>query len=162
MITPAVLILASGSLILTTSNRLSRMIDRVRELAAELGPTATSETLSTPDPERRVLITDLLRRAVLRARFLQRALASLYVGLSVFVATSIAIGVVELTRFDAGWLVLGLGMLGASLLLYASMLLIVESRLAMISIFREMDFLEKRGSVEGVLEEAVKARVASA
>ncbi|HET7711316.1 MAG TPA: DUF2721 domain-containing protein, partial [Thermoanaerobaculia bacterium] len=32
MITPAVLILASGSLILTTSNRLTRVVDRVREM----------------------------------------------------------------------------------------------------------------------------------
>jgi hypothetical protein len=161
MITPAVLILASGSLILTTSNRLSRVIDRVRELAAELGPTAVSGDAPSvpPDRERRTLIGDLLKRSVARARLLQRALASLYRAQSVFVATSIAIGIIELARLDAGWLILSLGMLGAALLLYASMLLIAESRRAVISVFSEMDFLERRGSVEGVLGEAEKAQV---
>lgn len=161
MITPAVLILASGSLILTTSNRLSRVIDRVRELAAELGPTAVSAEAPAPPPdrERTTLIADLLARSVARARLLQRALASLYGAQSVFVATSIAIGVIELARLDAGWFILALGMFGAALLLYASMLLIAESRRAVVSVFSEMDFLERRGSVEGVLGESEKAQV---
>lgn len=160
MITPAVLILASGSLILTTSNRLSRVIDRVRELAAELGPTATTDaTPLPPDPERKTLIADLLKRSVSRARLLQRALASLYWALSLFVATSITIGIIELARIPAAWLVLSLGMLGAALLLYASMLLIAESRRAVVSVFSEMDFLERRGSVHGVLGASDKVRV---
>jgi hypothetical protein len=35
MITPAVLISAAGTLVLSTSNRLSRVTDRIRALAAE-------------------------------------------------------------------------------------------------------------------------------
>ena len=35
MITPAVLISAAGTLVLSTSNRLSRVVDRIRVLAAE-------------------------------------------------------------------------------------------------------------------------------
>lgn len=36
MITPAVLISAAGTPVLSTSNRLSRVTDRIRALAAEL------------------------------------------------------------------------------------------------------------------------------
>jgi hypothetical protein len=160
MITPAVLILASGSLVLTTSNRLSRVIDRVRELAAELSPSAGG-TEQIRDPERRTLIADLLKRSVARARLLQRALASLYWALSLFVATSISIGIMELFRFGGAWIVLLFGMAGSALLLSSSMLLIAESRRAMVSVFREMDFLEKRGTVHGVLEATDKAQVES-
>jgi hypothetical protein len=159
MITPAVLILASGSLILTTSNRLSRVIDRVRELAGELGWAPGAAAAPALDRERRELLADLLKRTVERARLLQRALVSLYSGLSVFVATSIVIGVIELTRFSGGAVILFLGFLGGSLLFYASMLLIVESRRAVTTIFTEMEFLERRGEVEGVLEVAEKIAV---
>lgn len=157
MITPTVLILASGSLILTTSNRLSRVIDRVREVAAELDPRPGESRPA--DPERRALVADLLKRSVARARLLQRALARLYLALGAFVSTSITIGIVELAKFEGGWIVLLLGMFGAALLLNASVLLIVESRRAIVSIFSEMDFLEKRGTVDGVLDATEKARV---
>ena len=38
MITPAVLISASGTLVLSTSNRLTRVVDRVRSLARSFRP----------------------------------------------------------------------------------------------------------------------------
>ena len=44
MITPAVLISASGTLVLSTSNRLSRVVDRVRVLSAE-----AEQSRSSPD-----------------------------------------------------------------------------------------------------------------
>lgn len=52
MITPAVLISASGTLVLSTSNRLTRVVDRVRTLARE------AEALQELEALRRTLRQD--------------------------------------------------------------------------------------------------------
>jgi hypothetical protein len=157
MITPAVLILASGSLILTTSNRLTRVIDRVREISAEIEALATAELDPQYVADKRTLLVTLLNRATHRARLLQRAMTRLYVALSTFVATSVAIGVVALTRKEWAVVALALGFIGAFLLFSSSILLIVESRIGLGSTFVEMDFLWKRG-LHHVPPESVEAR----
>jgi hypothetical protein len=45
MITPAVMILATSSLILTTTNRLVRIVDRVREMLPEFETLAPSSRM---------------------------------------------------------------------------------------------------------------------
>ena len=75
MITPAVLILATGSLILTTTNRLVRVIDRVREMLPEFESLAKTEH---PDETKRKMLFEQLDRATIRARLAQRALTQLY------------------------------------------------------------------------------------
>ncbi len=45
MITPALLIMASGSLIATALTRLARIVDRVRKLAETPGPTLSESLL---------------------------------------------------------------------------------------------------------------------
>ncbi|HXG59080.1 MAG TPA: DUF2721 domain-containing protein [Thermoanaerobaculia bacterium] len=138
MITPAVLILASGSLILTTSNRLTRVVDRVREMLADLEAIAdASDELSN---EKRTLLFAQLERATLRARLLQRAMTRLYLGLAMFIATSVSIGVVALSSRFA-WMPLLLGFIGAGLLFWASIILIFESRLALATTYAEMDYI---------------------
>jgi len=87
MITPAVMILATSSLILTTTNRLVRIVDRVREMLPEFEALARSEQ---PDESKMSLLFDDLGRATIRARLGQQALAQLYLGLGGFLATSIA------------------------------------------------------------------------
>lgn len=141
MITPAVLILASGSLIMTTSSRSVRCVDRVRERAAEL------EELGTGSGEiierKRAHLYKQLQINIRRARTLQRAMATLYLGISFFIATSVAIGVVSLIHVDIGWVPLVLGFVGAGLLFSASVLLIFESRLAVATTFEEMDYIDR-------------------
>ena len=139
MITPAVLILATGSLIMTTSNRLTRVIDRVREMAAEI-----ETVVDNPPPhahEKRRLLFAQLERSTRRARLLQKAMQRLYIGLAMFVATSVAIGVVAMVRVDVGWIPLILGFIGAGLLFSASLLLIFESRIALTATWAEMDYI---------------------
>ena len=47
MVTPTLLISATGSLVLSTSTRLGRVIDRVRELEVRLSDLITTEDKST-------------------------------------------------------------------------------------------------------------------
>lgn len=138
MITPAVLILACGSLILTTSNRLTRVVDRVREMLTELEQMGDS----TEGAEKRKLLFDQLERSTKRARMLQHAMTRLYLCVSLFVATSVAIGLVALLGgLHFAWIPLVLGFVGAGLLFSASVHLIFESRLALQTTYAEMDYI---------------------
>lgn len=141
MITPAVLILASGSLIMTTSQRSIRCVDRVRERAAELEALGSaSDELS--EKKRQHLYTQLLI-TTRRARLLQKAMSRLYIGISFFIATSVTIGAVALLDVDVGWLPLGFGFIGALLLFSASVYLIIESRLSVTTTHTEMDYITR-------------------
>ena len=141
MITPAVLILASSSLLITTSSRSIRCVDRVRDRAEEL------EALGTGTDEvteaRRKHLYSQLDINTRRARLLQRAMSRLYIGISFFIATSVSIGVVALLEVNVGWIPLLLGFVGAFLLFSASVYLIFESRLAMTTTYTEMDYIAR-------------------
>ena len=138
MITPAVMILATSSLIRTTTNRLVRIVDRVREMLPEFEKLAHAEQ---PDERKRTMLFKDLGRATIRARLGQQALAQLYLGLGAFLATSITLGVVTYARLDASWAPLLLGAVGVALLFSASILLILESRIALASAYAEMDYI---------------------
>lgn len=141
MITPAVLLLATGSLIMTTSNRSMRCVDRVRERAAEL------EELGDKQDE----LTDIKRQHLYkqlevntrRARLLQKAMSRLYLAIGAFVATSVSIGFVALLHVSVGFVPLVLGFIGAFLLFSASVYLILESRLALTTTYTEMDYISR-------------------
>ncbi len=142
MITPAVLISACGSMILSTSIRLGRVVDRVRALSDRwegmTGKGNDREVLR----ERQEVIFDQLDKLTSRARILQRSMVAFYLALGIFVATSVAIGLVALKshpRYNLAPIILGL--LGACCLFYGSILLIFEARLALSTIHLEMDFI---------------------
>lgn len=136
MITPALLISASGTLILSTSNRLSRVVDRVRQLAedAEALPVGGGETLE----RKRGLIARQLSALSQRALILRSALASLYTAVGFLVATSIGVGLMTSVHLAANWPAILLAMLGACALLWGSVLLVREGRLAIGSTLEEM------------------------
>jgi hypothetical protein len=139
MITPVVLILASGSLILTTSQRLSRVIERTRKLTDWIRELATSSVdAATLEAEVAVLFAQL-HKNTRRARLLQRAMTCLYLTIAVFVGTSITIAIVDISQAEYQWIPVVLGLLGAGLLFYASILLIRESRIALSAVDQEMD-----------------------
>jgi hypothetical protein len=144
MITPAVLISASGALVLSTSFRLGRVIDRVRKLSTNFEELAHETSHVELREERHALIFDQLDKLTSRARLLQRAMTTLYVALGVFVATSVAIGMVGLAE-RYGWIPVVMTWIGMGSLLYASVLLVVEARLALAGLHAEMDFLWKLG-----------------
>lgn len=146
MITPAVLISACGSMILSTSSRLGRVVDRVRALSDKLEDLARSRSDDTK--ERQGVIFAQLDKLTSRARILQRSMVAFYLATGMFVATSVAIGVVGVIpsspRYNLVPVIVGL--LGACFLFYGSMLLIFEARLALGTIHAEMDFIWRQST----------------
>src|SRR3954463_14657865 len=82
MVTPALLISATGSLVLSTSTRLGRVVDRARQLEERLTVLLSAEDREAlPMYDRRLeVIVDLLDKVTSRSRILQRALAAFYYG----------------------------------------------------------------------------------
>ena len=141
MITPAVLISACGMLVLSTSNRLTHVVVRVRDLSDRFERLAEIEDPKRQS-EKRSMIIGQLELLTGRARLLQRSLTALYSAIGIFVLTTFDIGIVATSpshRF--GYAAVILGLLGTAFLCYSSMLLIVEARHAFDSTKREMDFL---------------------
>lgn len=143
MITPAVLISACGALIFSTSTRLGRVVDRVRLLSERFQELAANPEKDEMFEERRALIFSQLDRQTSRARLIQRAMTAFYTALGVFVASSVAIAVVSAAARNFTWVAVVLGLLGSLFMLYGSLLLIVESRMALGAIMSEMDFVWK-------------------
>jgi Protein of unknown function (DUF2721) len=143
MITPAVLISAGGTLVLSTSNRLSRVVDRVRVLSSDaekLTGTQEAGPSSARELGKRKLIKNQLRDLSKRALLLRSAIAALYVAIAFLIATSIGVGVFTALGFDYAALPITLGMLGTAGLLWATGLLVREARLAIASTLEEMAY----------------------
>src|SRR5262245_37088564 len=136
MITPAVLISACGTLIFSTSTRLARIVDRVRELDHRIEQLCSSGNLDFVD-ERRLEVEKQLTTHARRSRYVQRALTSFYLSLGMFVGTTVAIGFVSLLRYSM-WLPNVVGIAGTVVLFYGCMMLIAETRLALQSVNSEM------------------------
>ena len=143
MITPAVLISACGALIFSTSTRLGRVIDRVRVLSDRFQELAKHPEKDEMFEERRVLIFTQLDRQTSRARLIQRAMTAYYTALGIFVASTVTIAIVSAAARNYTWIAVALGLVGGLFMLYGSMLLIVESRMALGAIMTEMDFVWK-------------------
>lgn len=141
MITPAVLISACGTMILSTSTRLGRVVDRVRSLSDRLEELAHTDTALEMKEERRSVIFYQLDKLTSRARILQRCMVTFYLALGIFVSTSVAIGVVAVSGTRYHWIPIVTGLIGACFLFYGSILLIFEARLALTTIHAEMDFI---------------------
>jgi hypothetical protein len=151
MITPVVLISACASLILSTSNRLNRVGDRLYAWSDEFEALAQEPPESAATRERRAMIFEQLDLQTSRARLLQRSLSTCHVALGLFVGTSVAIGIVGVAgMLGYGWqlftvLPIALSLIGAGYLFYGSYLLVTEARLALRAADREMDFMWRQG-----------------
>jgi hypothetical protein len=141
MVTPTLLISATGSLVLSTSTRLGRVIDRVRDLEKRLAELITTEDKSEILLYSRRLetIIDLLDKVTSRSRLLQRAMVVFYWGLGFFVLTSVSIGIVGIIG-GYRWLPVPIGLIGIFFLAYGSLLMMLEARMATATINAEMDF----------------------
>lgn len=146
MITPAVLISACAGLILSTSIRLGRVVDRVRALSERF------EEMAHKRPEDVVLYEDRLAMTFTqldwltsRARHLQRAMTTFYLSLGLFVATSVIIGFTGAIGTGFSSVPVVFGMLGVAMLFVGTLLLSFEATLALKAIHAEMDFLWKLG-----------------
>jgi hypothetical protein len=138
MFTPAVLISACGTLIFSTSTRLARVVDRVRELSRLIEQFSRDENVDFPE-ERHIEVDRQIAIHARRVQFIQRSLTSFYVSLSMFVAATVAIGFVAVFN-RAAWVPNTLGIVGTVFLFYGCITLIAETRLALRSVKSEMEF----------------------
>jgi hypothetical protein len=144
MITPAVLISASGTLVLSTSNRLTRVVDRVRALAGEAEQLPAEDTARTAEYRR--FLADQLAKLSARVLLLRSALTVLYGGVGFLVAASIAVGLSAAFGWSYGWVPVSLGLAGAGALFHGTLLLVREGHLALGSTLLELE--RARRSVE--------------
>lgn len=131
MLAPAFFLTATASLLMSANTRLARVIDRLRVVLAELQDAS--------DPEyRQVLekrITVQRRRSVLVLRGSQL----LYVAISCFVGTSLAVAADAVVGYRVATLPTVLAALGVLSMFAASLCLSRESMLAMRAVDEEMD-----------------------
>jgi len=130
---------------LSTSTRLGRVVDRVRQLSDRLELMTEEATEVDHIAERQAVIFEQLDKLTSRARILQRSMVTFYLSLGSFVATSVAIGIFGFAH-NQNWNIIpvALGIIGACFLFYGSILLIFEARLALSTIHHEMDFIWRR------------------
>jgi hypothetical protein len=145
MITPAVLISACGTLVFSTSTRLARVVDRVRVLSNSMEALFRGEVEDFPE-ERRAEIERQLAFYVRRSRLIQRSLTAFYLSLGLYVAATIAIGVIAFFP-GASFLPALLGITGTAETFYGCVLLIREMRLAQRSVDSEMEFTLRLGAL---------------
>jgi len=143
MITPAVLISASGTLTLSTTNRLGRIVDRVRVLHAEAEKLPAWDATDQDTLEKRALIADQLARQTQRIGLLQSTVTALYIAIGLLVGCSLAIGLSSVAKGLFAWLPIGLGLLGATSLFVGAVLLIREARLAVGSTLAELEYVKR-------------------
>jgi Protein of unknown function (DUF2721) len=142
MITPALLISASGTFILSTSSRLGRVVDRVRGLSDRIEELMHHPEQAEMGVERRAMYVAQMAQLSVRAHLLQRTLTFFYFASGMFVLTSVAIGVVSFVPvLGLNWVPVVLGIAGALALLWGSVMLVREARLAVTSLEEEMRFL---------------------
>jgi hypothetical protein len=141
MITPALLISATGSLVLSTSTRLGRVVDRVRDLEQRLAELITTEDKNKiPLYDKRLeTIVSLLDKVTSRSRILQRAMGAFYYGLCLFILTSVTIGLVGIVGVYR-LIPIPIGIVGILFLFYGSILMLHETRMATATVNTEMDF----------------------
>jgi hypothetical protein len=143
MITPALLMSACGALIMSTANRMGRVIDRLRFISARYEELVRNPQGDDLAAERLPLLDEQIQQQVARARLMQRSLVAFYSAVGVFVATSLTIAVTTSVATNYSWTALALGLLGAVFMLYGSVLMIAESRRALAVVASEVAFLAK-------------------
>lgn len=141
MITPVILILATASILAVTSQRLGKSLDRVRRIWEQIIKFPQVEGNKRLEKESNKHLVSLLKKATKRARLLQQAMTVLYISLSLFVGTSVAIGLIALAGYNIYWIPVALELGGIALLFYSTVILIIESRIAVRAVKEETAFV---------------------
>ncbi|HEY4439667.1 MAG TPA: DUF2721 domain-containing protein [Candidatus Elarobacter sp.] len=125
MITPAILILATGSLVASTLTRLARVVDRARQLLEDI-----IQRRRSGEAEQAAIYARWLRLYQRRAAFAERALQLYYVAIFLFVLSSLSIAAEHFTRALIPWFSLSLVLLGAAALCAGTAALVIETNIA--------------------------------
>ena len=130
LLAPALLMAATGSLLVSANTRLARVVDRLRSLVAQR-PHASVE--------RRPGLDLQIKRHRRRSRYVLHACVLLYFAVGGFVGTSLALAVDAYSGFRLPLLPTGLALAGVLCLLAASLYLGLEVSLAVRSFDEELD-----------------------
>lgn len=147
LITPAIVLLACANLIAGCQMRLQRVMDRVRALSHMAEDIRLGRTTDYPKERRREIGAEFLYYER-RGKMILVAISLLYGTVGCFVATSIAVAVDLLLGNSLALLAVILAILGISLFFVASLLMLLENRLAFRTMQREIQFVHQ-------LEEAI-------
>jgi len=142
MITPAVLISASGMLVLSTSNRLGRVVDRIRKLI-ELAEDLPDESASVEVVEKRSLIADQVGWLTQRLQLLQSALIIFYGSIGLLVGSSLTVGLSAAAYGALSWVPITLALIGATGLMTGAVILLREARTAVKGTLNELKHIRK-------------------
>ena len=137
LIAPALLISACGTFILSTSTRLARNVDQMREFGMRLRTCDSSKE----GVEGRAFLTRQLERMYRRVQLQQRALFLFYCAAVLFVACSLALGFEAFTHVLPNWLPVMFGLMGVVFLLAACWLLLSDTRWLVAGMREEIDTL---------------------
>lgn len=130
MLAPALLMAATGSLLVSANNRLARVVDRLRSLVA---------SWHIVPAERRGGLDIQIARHRRRSRYVLHACVMLYCAVGAFVGTSLALAVDAYSGFRVAALPTVLAVVGVLCLLAASVYLGLEVSLAVRSFDEELD-----------------------
>ncbi len=153
MITPAIFLTANGSLIISTSNRMSRVVDRIRVLNEQGDRICRGTTDLDFGVARLEHIQSQLNQLVWRGDRIRYALVALYLAFSSFVGTSLTLA---LDSWTPSHVLIALptflAILGVLLMLLACVNLVREALEALRSNRLEVNFyrsLHERRKTEG-------------
>ena len=132
MITPALLILGSGSLVATALQRLGRAVDRARFLL-QLSDAEVQKCGWTEETVGRWLESHAKRSVVA-----ERAVTCFFAAVGTFVADCLSIALDYYFAHSLTWLPVSLTILGMALMLLGAYFMLAESRLAAAQIREEM------------------------
>ena len=142
MITPAIFMTANGSLIISTSNRMARVVDRIRKLNDLGDDLCRGDSKLDFLEERRTHILDQIEQMLRRSDLIRMALSMLYLAFASFVGTSLVLAVDTMVgnRVLMVWLATALSVAGVGLLLMANINMIREAYAALNSNRKEIQF----------------------
>ena len=140
MITPAIFLTANGSLIISTSNRMSRIVDRIRVLNDLSDQICRGASNLDFIMERRAHIADQLGRLQYRSDRIRYALTLLYLSFASFVGTSLTLALDVLIGSNLAVVPTSLSMCGVGLMLVACINLVREAQAALRSNRLEINF----------------------
>ncbi len=123
MITPALLVLACGSLLATALVRIGRIVDRIR---------AFSSAAESADD---------LARYERRASLAERAIVAFFAAVVTIVAACIAL---DRVVAGIGWIPVALTLVGMALITFGAAAMAAESRLASLQLRAEISALRSR------------------
>jgi len=139
MITPAILILAAGSLVSSTLVRLGRVVDQTRALVLQgesLRQSGKSEAVA--------IIEDRMDRQLRRAELARNALWGYYLAIVLFLVSSVTIALSQAIHARFSWIGPFIVLLGGCVLILATSQLVIEVGLGAGSLREEVESYKKR------------------